>query len=154
MYWLVADSGSPVARTCSSQTRPVARPSFPPRQHPPPALPPPAHPHSAGLARTGSSPSAPQVAVSLCTSKLRWPRRSRSFDALLPVLYLCGVSSGDFQEAGADGPNLPPGAISRLTASWQEDYDHWQHRDHSERRYVYIWADRLYLQSRMEPSYG
>ena len=73
-----------------------------------------------------------------------------------PVLYLRGVSTGDFQEAlaallGTDAPNLSPGVISRLTAGWQEDYDRWQRRDLSARRYVYIWADGVYLQARMEP---
>lgn len=86
----------------------------------------------------------------------KWARRSRSLDALLPVLYLRGVSTGDFQEAlaallGTDAPNLSPGAISRLTAGWQEDYDRWQRRDLSARRYVYIWVDGVYLQARMEP---
>ena len=86
----------------------------------------------------------------------RWARRSRSLDALLPVLYLRGVSTGDFQEAlaallGADAPNLSPGVISRLTADWEKDYDRWQRRDLSARRYVYIWADGVYLQARMEP---
>lgn len=86
----------------------------------------------------------------------KWARRSRSLDALLPVLYLRGVSTGDFQEAltallGADAPNLSPGVISRLTAGWQDEYDHWQPRDLSARRYVYIWADGVYLQARMEP---
>lgn len=86
----------------------------------------------------------------------RWARRSKSLDALLPVLYLRGVSTGDFQEAltallGTDAPNLSPGAISRLTAGWQEDYDRWQRRDLAARRYVYIWADGVYLQARMEP---
>lgn len=86
----------------------------------------------------------------------KWARRSRSLDALLPVLYLRGISTGDFQEAltallGADVPNLTPGVISRLTAGWQEDYDHWRRRDLSARRYVYIWADGIYLQARMEP---
>lgn len=86
----------------------------------------------------------------------RWARRSRSLDALLPVLYLRGISTGDFREAlsallGADAPNLSPGVISRLTAGWQEEYDRWQRRDLSARRYVYIWADGVYLQARMEP---
>jgi putative transposase len=86
----------------------------------------------------------------------RWARRSRSLDALLPVLYLRGVSTGDFQEAltallGADAPNLSPGTIARLTAGWQKEYDRWQRRDLSARRYVYIWADGVYLQARMEP---
>ena len=86
----------------------------------------------------------------------RWARRSKSLDALLPILYLRGISTGDFQEAltallGSDAPNLSPGVIPRLTAGWQEDYDRWQRRDLSARRYVYIWADGVYLQARMEP---
>jgi putative transposase len=86
----------------------------------------------------------------------RWARRSKSLDALLPILYLRGISTGDFQEAltallGSDAPNLSPGVIPRLTAGWQQDYDRWQRRDLSARRYVYIWADGVYLQARMEP---
>lgn len=86
----------------------------------------------------------------------KWARRSRSLDALLPVLYLRGVSTGDFREAlsallGADAANLSPGVISRLTAEWEKEYERWQCRDLSARRYVYIWADGVYLQARMEP---
>jgi putative transposase len=86
----------------------------------------------------------------------KWARRSRSLDALLPVLYLRGVSTGDFQEAlaallGKDAPNLSPSVIGRLKRDWQADYEHWQRRDLAARRYVYIWADGVYLQARMEP---
>jgi len=86
----------------------------------------------------------------------RWARRSKSLDALLPVLYLRGISTGDFQEAlgallGPDAPNLSPGVISRLTAGWDQEHETWQRRDLSARRYVYIWADGVYLQARMEP---
>ena len=85
----------------------------------------------------------------------KWARRSKSLDALLPVLYLRGVSTGDFQEAlaallGKDAANLSPAVITRLTAEWQFDYDAWQKRDLSARRYVYVWADGVYLQARME----
>ena len=85
----------------------------------------------------------------------KWARRSKSLDALLPVLYLRGVSTDDFQEAlaallGKDAPNLSPAVITRLTAEWQSDYDAWQKRDLSARRYVYVWADGVYLQARME----
>jgi transposase-like protein len=85
----------------------------------------------------------------------KWARRSVSLDALLPVLYLKGISTGDFQEAlaailGADAPNLSPSVISRLTAGWQAEYDAWTRRDLSARNYVYIWADGVYLQARME----
>jgi transposase-like protein len=85
----------------------------------------------------------------------KWARRTKSLDALLPILYLRGVSTGDFQEAlaallGKDAPNLSPAVIARLTAEWQVDYDTWQKRDLSARRYVYVWADGVYLQGRME----
>ena len=85
----------------------------------------------------------------------KWARRTKSLDALLPVLYLRGVSAGDFQEGlaallGKDAPNLSPAVISRLTAEWQADYDAWQKRDLSARQYVYVWADGVYLQARME----
>ena len=84
-----------------------------------------------------------------------WARRTRSLDALLPVLYLRGISTGDFQEAltallGKDAPNLSPAVISRLTAEWQGEYERWQKRDLSARRYVYVWADGVFLQTRME----
>ena len=86
----------------------------------------------------------------------RWARRTLSLDALLPVLYLRGVSMGDFQEAlgallGKEAPNLSPSVIARLRDTWQADYARWQWRDLSARRYVYIWADGIYLQARMEP---
>src|SRR6266851_5415879 len=85
----------------------------------------------------------------------KWARRTKTLDALLPVLYLRGVSTGDFQEAlaallGKAAPNLSPAVISRLTAEWQADYDAWQKRDLSARHYVYVWADGVYLQARME----
>jgi putative transposase len=40
--------------------------------------------------------------------------------------------------------------ITRLTAEWQADYEAWQKRDLSARRYVYVWADGVYLQARMQ----
>ena len=73
----------------------------------------------------------------------RWARRTTSLDALLPILYLRGVSAGNFQEAlgvllGKDAPNLSPAVIARLKESWAEDYTRWQRRDLSARRYVYV----------------
>ncbi len=85
----------------------------------------------------------------------KWARRSASLDALLPVLYLRGVSTGDFQEAlsallGQEAPNLSPPVIARLKADWKADLTRWQSRDLSARRYVYIWADGIHIQARME----
>ncbi len=86
----------------------------------------------------------------------RWARRTRSLDALLPILYLRGVSMGDFGDAlaallGKDAPNLSPSVVARLRGEWEADYMRWQRRDLSARRYVYVWADGVYLQARMEP---
>ncbi|MHC2385033.1 transposase-like protein [Bradyrhizobium liaoningense] len=83
-----------------------------------------------------------------------WARRTKSLDALIPVLYLRGISTGDFQEAlsallGKDAPNLSPSVIAGLKADWQVEYERWQRRDLSARRYVYIWADGVYLQARI-----
>ena len=85
----------------------------------------------------------------------KWARRSASLDALLPVLYLRGISTGDFQEAlsallGKNAPNLSPPVIARLKADWKADLARWQSRDLSARHYVYIWADGIHIQARME----
>ena len=86
----------------------------------------------------------------------KWARRTKSLDALLPVLYLRGISAGDFQEAlaallGQDAPNLSTAVIARLKSEWENEYRQWQKRDLSARHYVYVWADGVYLQARMEP---
>ena len=85
----------------------------------------------------------------------RFARRTRSVDAVLPTLYLRGVSSGDFQEAlsallGPDAPALSAQAVGRLKAEWADEHDRWRRRDLSARPYVYVWADGVYLQARME----
>ena len=86
----------------------------------------------------------------------KWARRTKSLDVLLPALYLRGISTGDFQEVltallGKDAPNLSPAVIARLKSEWEDEYRRWQVRDLSARRYVYVWADGVYLQARMEP---
>ena len=86
----------------------------------------------------------------------KWARRTKSLDILLPALYLRGVSTGDFQDVltallGKDAPNLSPSVIGRLKSDWEDDYRRWQASDLSARRYVYVWADGVHLQARMEP---
>lgn len=81
-------------------------------------------------------------------------RKAKSIEELLPWLYLKGISTGDFQEALAAllGPNaagLSSTTISRLKADWWDEYDRWQRRDLSARRFVYIWADGVYFRPRM-----
>jgi transposase-like protein len=82
-------------------------------------------------------------------------RRSKAIDELLPWLYLKGISTGDFSEAlqsllGADAPGLSPNVIVRLKEKWGQEYDQWNRRDLSERAYVYIWADGIHVNVRLE----
>ena len=82
-------------------------------------------------------------------------RRSKSIEALLPWLYLKGISSGDFSEAlvallGADAPGLAASTIGRLKAVWWDEYKAWQRRDLSAKRYVYFWADGIYFSPRLD----
>jgi len=82
-------------------------------------------------------------------------RRSKSIEDLLPWLYLKGVSTGAFGEAlasllGPGAPGLSPTTISRLKKSWETEYGEWNRRDLSDKEYVYVWADGVYFQARME----
>jgi putative transposase len=84
-----------------------------------------------------------------------YARRSKSLEVLLPILYLKGISTGDFGEAlaallGKDAPGLSAGTISRLKEFWTDEHSRWRRRDLSARRYVYVWADGIYLQARLE----
>ncbi len=49
---------------------------------------------------------------------------------------------------GAEG--LSPGVLGRLKAEWEAEHERWQRRDLTDRRYVYVWADGIYLQGRLE----
>src|SRR5438132_11074174 len=82
-------------------------------------------------------------------------RRSKSIETLLPILYLKGISTGDFSEAlaallGKDASGLSASAIGRLKDGWQDYQAQWQKRDLLAKRYVYIWADGIHLQARLE----
>ncbi|MGY4286603.1 hypothetical protein ACVWXO_005823 [Bradyrhizobium sp. LM2.7] len=82
-------------------------------------------------------------------------RRSKSIETLLPILYLKGISTGDFSEAlaallGKDAAGLSASAIGRLKDGWLEEHAAWQKRDLSAKRYVYIWADGIHLEARLE----
>ncbi len=82
-------------------------------------------------------------------------RRSKSLEALLPWLYLKGVSTGDFSEAlqallGPEAPGLSATTISRLKQSWHEELTQWQGRSLTGKRYVYCWVDGVYCATRLE----
>jgi transposase-like protein len=50
---------------------------------------------------------------------------------------------------GKDAPGLSASTISRLKEMWSEEHERWRKRDLSARRYVYVWADGIYLQARL-----
>lgn len=82
-------------------------------------------------------------------------RRSKSIETLLPVLYLKGISTGDFSEAlvallGKEARGLSANTICRLKQQWKQEMSDWQTRRLDNKRYVYVWADGIYLQARQE----
>jgi len=85
----------------------------------------------------------------------RFMRRTPSVDALIPALYLKGISTGDFTEAlaailGEKASGLSATNIVRLKAGWEADYKAWSQRDLSQKRYVYWWADGVYFNVRLD----
>jgi transposase-like protein len=91
------------------------------------------------------------------TSKILPPymRRSPKVAEVLPVLYLRGLSTGDFREAlpillGEDAAGLSPTNITRLTAAWEQEYHIFRTRSLADRDYVYVWVDGVHFNIRLE----
>ena len=84
----------------------------------------------------------------------RYIRRVPSIDALIPALYLKGISTGDFSKVlesilGKNATGLSATNIVRLKKLWEQDYEDWAGRDLSHKRYVYFWADGIYFNVRL-----
>jgi putative transposase len=82
-------------------------------------------------------------------------RKTRSLEGLLPWLYLKGISTGDFSEAlqailGPDAPGLSATTITRLKASWEDEFATWNKRSLAGKHYVYVWADGVHFNIRLE----
>ena len=82
-------------------------------------------------------------------------KRTKHLEEFIPWLYLKGISTGDMQPAletllGEGATGLSTNTVSRLKQSWEQDYDSWRKRDLSKRRYVYLWADGVYSNVRMD----
>lgn len=91
------------------------------------------------------------------TSKILPPylRKTRTLDAMIPWLYLKGVSTNGFPEAlqallGPEAPGLSPSSIVRLKQAWEADYQEWNQRSFKGKRYVYFWADGIHFNVRLE----
>jgi len=84
-----------------------------------------------------------------------YARRTKSLEVLIPILYLKGISTGDFEEAlaallGQEAGGLSASTIARLKEAWIDEHARWLDRDLSAKRYVYVWADGIYVQARLE----
>jgi transposase-like protein len=91
------------------------------------------------------------------TSRILPPylRKTKSMEELIPWLYLKGVSTGDFSEAlaallGPEAKGLSASTITRLKAVWEEEYQDWSKRSLADKDYVYLWADGVYFNIRLE----
>jgi transposase-like protein len=91
------------------------------------------------------------------TSKILPPylRKTKSLEELIPWLYLKGVSTGDFGEAlkalvGPDAPGLSATTVTRLKGIWEQEFQEWNHRSLEGKRYVYVWADGVHFNIRLE----
>jgi putative transposase len=83
-----------------------------------------------------------------------WCRKSPKVTEVLPLLYLHGLSTGDFVAAleafFGSAAGLSAAAVGRLLASWQADYQAFGQRDLADRDYVYVWADGVDFRVRLE----
>ena len=83
-----------------------------------------------------------------------WCRKSPKVAEVLPLLYLHGLSSGDFAPALAaffgSGAGLSAAVITRLVTQWQADHEAFGRRDLTDRDYVYVWADGVHFRVRLE----
>ncbi len=82
-------------------------------------------------------------------------RKSPKVTEVLPLLYLHGLSTGDFRQAlpallGEDAAGLSPSAVTRLLGAWQEEYRRWRTRPLADHDYVYVWADGVHFNVRLE----
>ena len=84
----------------------------------------------------------------------KYMRRAPSIDALIPALYLKGISTGNMNEAlvailGDHAKGLSPTNIARLTKIWEEEYQDWSKRNLSDKDYIYFWVDGIYFNVRL-----
>ena len=91
------------------------------------------------------------------TSKILPPylRKTKSIEELIPWLYLKGVSTGDFGDAlkalvGPECPGLSATTVTRLKTVWEEEFREWNKRSLEGKQYVYVWADGVHFNIRLE----
>lgn len=84
----------------------------------------------------------------------RYLRKAQSVEELLPWLYLKGISTGDMSEAlaallGPETPGLSATTVTRLTKTWEGEYEAWCKRSLKDKQFVYVWADGIHFHVRL-----
>ena len=82
-------------------------------------------------------------------------RKTKSLEELIPWLYLKGISTGDFSEAlaalvGPQAKGLSASTVVRLKSIWEEEFQEWNQRSLEGKQYVYVWADGVHFNIRLE----
>lgn len=82
-------------------------------------------------------------------------RRTKNVDDAIPWLYLKGISTSDFPEAlqglfGIEAKGLSANTVTRLKAAWEEEHRTWSQRSLKGKHYVYVWADGVHFNIRLE----
>ena len=81
-------------------------------------------------------------------------RRSESMDEFIPYLYLKGISTGDFTDVLSKllgkPVNLSSSTVVKLKENWKQEYEEWNSRDLSQKKYIYWWVDGIYFNVRLE----
>jgi len=82
-------------------------------------------------------------------------RRAKAIEELIPWLYLKGISTGGFSEAlqsllGENAAGLSATTVTRLIRTWQDEHAEWSARSLADKQYVYVWADGIYFNVRLE----
>ena len=83
-----------------------------------------------------------------------WARKSPKVSEVLPLMYLHGLSTGDFVPALGEffgtGAGLSASVITRLTTQWQAEARAFAQHSLADRDYVYVWADGVHFNVRLE----
>lgn len=99
----------------------------------------------------------PKAEAEFFSSKILPPylRKTKSLEELIPWLYLKGISTGDFSETlaalvGPSAAGLSASTIVRLKSVWEEEFQQWNKRSLEGKKYVYVWADGVHFNIRLE----
>ena len=85
----------------------------------------------------------------------QYMKKSPSMEELIPALYLRGISTGDFSEAleallGTKPDGFSANTVVRLKEKWTTEHEEWSRRSLEGKRYIYIWADGIHVNVRLE----